>query len=145
MSPGTRGTRRHPRNSTFPKGTGRGVTSHGTTANDRLCRRLPVKRAEVRWYRFASPDKRRPVLVLTRDSIIPFLGEVTVAPVTTRIRDIPSEVLLSVEDGLPRECAVNCDHVQTVQRGKLGALITTLSPRVMDQVATAVRFALDLG
>ena len=104
-----------------------------------------MKRAEVRWYRFASPDKRRPVLVLTRDSIIPFLGEVTVAPVTTRIRDIPSEVLLSVEDGLPRECAVNCDHVQTVQRGKLGALITTLSPGVMDQVATAVRFALDLG
>ena len=58
------------------------------------------------------------------------------APITTRIRDIPSEVLLVVEDGLPRECAVNCDHVQTVQRGKLGALITTLSPVVMDQVAT---------
>ena len=104
-----------------------------------------MKRAEIRWYRFASPDKRRPVLVLTRDSIIPFLGEVTVAPVTTRIRDIPSEVFLSVEDGMARDCAVNCDHVQTVQRGKLGALITTLSPRVMEQVATAVRFALDLG
>ncbi len=144
MSPGTGGTRLRPGNSTFPRGTGRGVTNHGTTANDRPCR-LPVKRAEVRWYRFASPDKRRPVLVLTRDSIIPFLGEVTVAPITTRIRDIPSEVLLSVEDGLPRECAVNCDHVQTVQRGKLGALITTLSPGVMDQVATAARFALDLG
>ena len=117
----------------------------GTTALDRGRGTLPVKRAEIRWYRFASPDKRRPVLVLTRDSIIPYLGEVTVAPVTTRIRDIPSEVLLSMEDGMPRECAVNCDHVQTVQRGKLGALITTLSPRVMEQVATAVRFALDLG
>ena len=104
-----------------------------------------MKRAEVRWYRFASPDKRRPVLILTRDSIIPFLGEVTVAPITTRVRDIPSEVALSVEQGLPRECAVNCDHVQTVQRGKLGALITTIPPRVMDQVAAAVRFALDLG
>ena len=104
-----------------------------------------MKRAEVRWYRFAPPDKRRPVLVLTRDSIIPFLGEVTVAPITTRIRDIPSEVILSVDDGLPRECAVNCDHVQTVRRGKLGALVATLPPRVMEQVATAVRFALDLG
>ena len=83
--------------------------------------------------------------MLTRDSIIPFLGEVTVAPVTSRIRDIPSEVVLSVEDGVARECAVNCDHVQTVQRGKLGALITTLSPRVMEKVAVAVRFALDLG
>ena len=96
-----------------------------------------MKRAEVRWYRFAPPDKRRPVLVLTRDSVIPFLGEVTVAPITTRIRDIPSEVVLSDEDGLPRECAVNCDHVQTVQRGNLGALISTLPPRVMEQVATA--------
>ena len=104
-----------------------------------------MKRAEVRWYRFAPPDKRRPVLVLTRDSVIPFLGEVTVAPITTRIRDIPSEVVLSVDDGLPRDCAVNCDHLQTVQRGRLGALIATLSPRLMQQVATAVRFALDLG
>ena len=104
-----------------------------------------MKRAEVRWYRFAPPDKRRPVLVLTRDSVIPFLGEVTVAPITTRIRDIPSEVVLSVDDGLPRDCAVNCDHLQTVQRGRLGALIATLSPRLMQQVAIAVRFALDLG
>ena len=104
-----------------------------------------MKRSEVRWYRFAAPDKRRPVLILTRDSIIPYLGEVTVAPITTRIRDIPSEVLLAVDDGLPHACVVNCDHVQTVPRGKLGALIATLSPRVMEQVATAVRFALDLG
>ena len=104
-----------------------------------------MKRAEVRWYRFAPPDKRRPVLVLTRDSVIPFLGEVTVAPITTRIRDIPTEVVLSVDDGLPRDCAVNCDHLQTVQRGRLGALIVTFPPRLMQQVATAVRFALDLG
>ena len=145
MSPATGSTRRLARSSTFPRETGPGVTRRGTTALDRRRGTLPVKRAEIRWYRFASPDKRRPVLVLTRDSIIPYLGEVTVAPVTTRIRDIPSEVLLSMEDGMPRECAVNCDHVQTVQRGKLGALITTLSPRVMEQVATAVRFALDLG
>jgi len=121
------------------------VTRPGTTALDRRPETPPRKRAEIRWYRFASADKRRPVLVLTRESIIAYLGEVTVAPVTTRIRDIPSEVLLSVEDGMPRACAVNCDHVQTVQRGKLGALITTLSPRLMEQVATAVRFALDLG
>jgi mRNA interferase MazF len=104
-----------------------------------------MKRGEVRWYRFARPDKRRPVLVLTRDSVIPFLGEVTVAPITTRIRDIPSEVVLTVDDGLPHDCAVNCDHLQTVQRGRLGALIATLPPRLMQQVAVAVRFALDLG
>lgn len=103
-----------------------------------------MHRGEIRWYRFAHPDKRRPVVILTRDSIIPWLGEVTVAPITTNIRDIPSEVVLSVQDGLPRECAVNCDHLQTVPRGRLGVVITTLNPIRMDEVGTAVRFALAL-
>jgi len=102
-------------------------------------------RGEVRWYQFAAPDKRRPVVVLTRDSIIPSLGQVTVAPVTTRIRDIPSEVVLNREDGLARECAVNCDHLQTVPRGRLGATISRLSQEKMSRIATATRFALDLG
>ena len=102
-------------------------------------------RGEVRWYQFSAPDKRRPVVILTRDSIIPSLGELTVAPVTTRIREIPSEVVLSRDDGLPRECAVNCDHVQTVPRGRLGATISRLSEEKMQSVATALRFALDLG
>ncbi len=104
-----------------------------------------MHRGEIRWYRFAHPDKRRPVVILTRDSIIPWLGEITVAPITTNIRDIPSEVVLSIEDGLPRECAVNCDHLQTVPRGRLGVVIATLDPVRMDEVATAVCFALALG
>ena len=103
-----------------------------------------MRRGEIRWYRFAHPDKRRPVLILTRDSIIPSLGEVTVAPLTTRIRDIPSEVALSKEDGPPRDCAVNCDHLQTVPRGRLGRPVASLSTRKMEQVANAVRFALAL-
>ena len=103
-----------------------------------------IQRGEVRWYRFAAPDKRRPVLILTRDSIIPSLGEVTVAPVTTRIRDIPSEVPLSRHDGLPRDCAVNCDHLQTVAQRRLGSMIARLSDEKMARVATAVRFALGL-
>jgi mRNA interferase MazF len=107
--------------------------------------RRVIRRAEIRWYRCAAPDERRPVLVLTRDSIIPYLGQVTVAPVTTTIRDIPSEVRLSVDDGLPTECAVNCDHLQTVQRGKLGPLVATLPSSRMGKVATAVRFALALN
>lgn len=102
-------------------------------------------RGEVRWYQFSAPDKRRPVVILTRDSIIPSLGELTVAPITTRIREIPSEVVLSRDDGLPRECAVNCDHLQTVPRGRLGATISRLSEEKMQSVATALRFALDLG
>ena len=104
-----------------------------------------MMRGEVRWYQFAAPDKRRPVVVLTRDSIIPSLGEVTVAPVTTRIRDIPSEVTLTQNDGLPRDCAVNCDHLQTVPRGRLGATISRLSEQKMARVGAAIRFALDIG
>lgn len=104
-----------------------------------------MRRGEIRWYRFDHPDKRRPVVILTRDSIIPWLGEVTVAPITTNIRNIPSEVVLSVADGLPRDCAVNCDHLQTVSRGRLGVAVARLNPAKMDEVATAVRFALALG
>ena len=51
------------------------------------------------------------MLILTRDSALEFLGEVTVAPVTSVIRDIPTEVVLGPDDGMPRECAVNLDHL----------------------------------
>jgi len=104
-----------------------------------------MMRGEVRWYRFTHPDKRRPVLVLTRDSVLEYLGEVTVAPITTTVRDIPSEVFLSRNDGMPRDGVVNCDHLQTVSKTKLGGLITTLSAAKMCEVADAVFFALALG
>lgn len=101
-----------------------------------------MQRGEVRWYRFSSPDKRRPVLILTRDSALGSLGEVTIAPITTTVRDIPSEIVLTDQDGMPKTCAINLDHVQTVSKGKLGALITTLSTTRMDQVRSALLFAL---
>ena len=101
-----------------------------------------MRRGEVRWYRFGRPDKKRPVLVLTRDSALAFLGEVTVAPITTTLRDIPTEVVLTVADGMPRECAVNLDHLQTVPRGKVEALVTTLRRDRMDEVRGALLFAL---
>ena len=103
-----------------------------------------MKRGEIRWYKFKAPDKRRPVLILTRDSILEYLGEVTVAPVTSVIREIPSEVLLTKSDGMPRRCAVNFDHIQTVSRGKIGALITTLSSERLKEARRSIRFALDL-
>ena len=103
-----------------------------------------MRRGEIRWYKFQPPDKNRPVLILSRDPVIEYLGEVTIAPVTTTIRDIPSEVLLTKADGLPRECVVNCDHLQTVSKGKIGPLIATLSTSRMKEVAEAVSFALAL-
>jgi mRNA interferase MazF len=103
-----------------------------------------MKRGEIRWYKFKAPDKKRPVLILTRDSILEYLGEVTIAPITSTIRDIPSEVLLSRDDGMLRDCAINCDHIQTVSKGKIGSLITTLSMEKLKQVRRAILFALDL-
>ena len=103
-----------------------------------------MKRGEVRWYTFSRPDKRRPVVILTRDSGLEFLSEVTVAPLTSTIRDIPSEILLTKADGVPRDCAVNLDHIQTVSKKKLGSLITSLPTEKMAQVRDAIAFALGL-
>ena len=103
-----------------------------------------MKRGEVRWYKFAHPDKKRPVLILTRDSILEYLGEVTVAPVTSTVREIPSEVALSKQDGMMRTCAVNCDHLQTIAKGKIGSRVTTLSKDKMSRVTKAIGFALNL-
>ncbi|HVR09733.1 MAG TPA: type II toxin-antitoxin system PemK/MazF family toxin [Thermoanaerobaculia bacterium] len=99
-------------------------------------------RGEIRWYRFARPDKRRPVLVLTRDSVLDYLAEVTVAPITSTIRGLPSEVLLTAADGMPRDCAINCDHLQTVAQHRLGPVITALGRDRLDEVRAAVLFAL---
>lgn len=101
-----------------------------------------MKRGEVRWYRFSHPDKRRPVVILTRDSVLGFLGEVTIAPITTTIRDIPSEVLLTAADGMPRDCAVNLDHLQTVEKAKIGPLIAVLPRGKMNEVKSALFYAL---
>ena len=103
-----------------------------------------MKRGEVRWYTFKKPDKKRPVLILTRDTIIEYLGEITIAPITSTIRNIPSEVFLSKHDGMSRDCAVNCDHLQTVSKAKVGSIITTLTGKQMNKVKAAICFALDL-
>ncbi len=61
-----------------------------------------MKHGEMRWYNFIKPDKKRPVLILTRNSVLEHLGEITIAPITSTIRYIPSEVFLSKTDGMPR-------------------------------------------
>jgi mRNA interferase MazF len=103
-----------------------------------------MKRGEIRWYKFKAPDKKRPVLILTRDSILEYLAEVTIAPITSTVRDIPSEVFLSKQDGMTKDCAINFDHIQTVSKGKMGSLITTLSTDKLEQVRAAIEFAMDL-
>ncbi len=102
-----------------------------------------VKQGDIYWYTFQAPDKRRPVLILTRNSAISFLSGITVAPLTTVIRGIPSEVLLTPEeDGVPEDCVINTDNIQTVQKSRLGALIAHLSQEKMREVREAIEFSL---
>ena len=102
-----------------------------------------VTQGDVYWYTFRAPDKRRPVLILTRSSAIPFLTGVTVAPITTTIRGIPSEIPLTPgEDGVFEDCAVSTDKIRTVQKANLGGFITRLSPERMRQLRDAVEFSL---
>ena len=103
-----------------------------------------MKRGEIRWYKFKALDKKRPVLILTRDSILEYLGEATVAPITSTVRDIPSEVFLTKHDGMPKDCAINLDHIQTVSKEKIGSLITTISLDKLKRVRDAIAFALNL-
>jgi len=101
-----------------------------------------MKRGDIRWYTFEPPDKRRPVLILTRDSAISVLNTVTVAPITATMRGIPTEVFLDRSDGMPSDCAVNLDHLQTIPKSKVGPLLTTLSNQRLAEVQQAVDFAL---
>lgn len=103
-----------------------------------------MKRGDIRWYRFKAPDKKRPVVILTRDSILDYLGEVTIAPITSTIRNIPSEVFLSEPDGMPSDCVINFDHIQTVSKNRIGSLITILSPERLKEIREAILFSLHL-
>jgi mRNA interferase MazF len=82
------------------------------------------------------------VVILTRESALEYLNEVTIAPITSTIRDIPSEVLLSRSDGLPHDCVANLDHLQTVSKARIGESIATLSPQRMKELRQALLFAL---
>jgi len=96
----------------------------------------------VRWYRFARPDKQRPVVVLTRASIVDHLARVTVAPVTSTIRGVASEVALGTEDGLKQPCAINLHNIVTVPKEGLGRRVAQLNERRLDQICAAIAFAL---
>ena len=103
-----------------------------------------MKQGDVYWYTFRAPDKRRPVLILTRNASIPYLTSLTVATITTAIRGIPTEVLLSPADGLYADCAVNLDNLQTIPKAGLDEYIASLSPELLREVRAAIEFALAL-
>ena len=101
-----------------------------------------VARGDVRLYKFAPADKRRPVMILTRDSSIPYLSSVTVAPNTSTVRGVPSEVLLDENDGMKSRCVVNLHSAVTVRKQRLGRSAGQLSPARMSEVCAALRFSM---
>jgi mRNA interferase MazF len=86
-----------------------------------------VRRGEIRCFTFAAPDKRRPVLLLTRDAVVDALNEIIVVPATRTVRGLATELLLTTDDGLPAACALNFDHVSLARRDRLGSVIATLA------------------
>lgn len=100
-----------------------------------------VNRGEVWLYTFKAPDKRRPVVVLSRQEVIPLLRTAMVAPITSAIRGAPSEVIVGIEDGLRNDSAVNLDHLQTVERRLLRQFLGTLRPEKMNEVCRALSIA----
>jgi mRNA interferase MazF len=103
-----------------------------------------MRRGEIRWATLPPPQGDRPVLLVSRDGAIERRTRVTVAPLTRRIRGLPVEVVLSRNDGVPQESAVNLDEIMTVPKATITNLITQLSDLKMAEVATAIRFAMAL-
>lgn len=104
-----------------------------------------LARGEVWSYRFRAPDKRRPVVILSRDEAIEVLGTVLVAPVTSTIRDLPSQVVIGAAEGLDHDSAVSLDHVQCVDRAKLIRRLGRLSPDRMREICSALAVATGCG
>ena len=101
-----------------------------------------VKRGEVWWAQWDPPIGRRPTVLLSRDAAYPVRLSITVAPVTTRIRGIGTEVRLGPGDGLSRPCVVNLDDIDTIPKARVLDYIATLTPQRMLAVEAAIRYAL---
>ena len=80
--------------------------------------------------------------MLTRESAVTYLSTVTVAPVTSTIRGVPSEVVLDEADGMKKPCAVNLHNMVTVSQQRLGRLMARLSDARMGEICAAVRFSI---
>ena len=101
-----------------------------------------MNRGEIWSFEFKKPDKARPVVILTRQEMIPHLHTVTAAPITRTIRGVPSEVLVGTDEGLKEASAVNLHHLVTIPKSQLHRFIGSLSPAKMTEVLEAMLFAL---
>ena len=103
-----------------------------------------MKRGEIWWAELGAPAGRRPVLLLSRNEAYLVRELVTVAPITTRIRNIPSEVPLGLEDGLPKSCVINLDTISTIAKSSLSERLSILTAEKVKAVETSLHFALGM-
>jgi len=104
-----------------------------------------MRRGEVWWADLPAPAGRRPIVLLSRNEAYAVRELVTVAPITTRVRRIPTEVPLGPAEGLPKACVVNLDTITTIPRRSLTQPIGPLSPDKLAAVERALMFALGLA
>jgi mRNA-degrading endonuclease toxin of MazEF toxin-antitoxin module len=97
-----------------------------------------IQRGDIRWFRFEHPDKRRPVLVLGRDELLPSWSLVPVIPISTQIRGLAWEVQLSPDDGVPSACVLKPEWIRAVERSGLGPRIATFSEDRWPEVERAL-------
>lgn len=103
-----------------------------------------MRRGEVWWAELPSPVGKRPVVLLSRDEAYAIRNAVTVGEVTSTIRNIPVEVPLGPEDGLPKKCVVNLDTIVTIRKELLSERICLLRSDKIEQVNKAMKFALSI-
>ncbi|KPA11160.1 PemK family transcriptional regulator [Candidatus Magnetomorum sp. HK-1] len=103
-----------------------------------------MQRGEIWWADLPSPMGRRPVLLLSRNEAYEVRNAITVAQVTTTIRNIPVEVKLGPKDGLPKKCVANLDTIATINKNLVTEKIAMLSNSKIKQVDDAIKFALSL-
>jgi mRNA interferase MazF len=103
--------------------------------------RVEISRGDIWNYEFRRPDKRRPVVVLSRPEALSVLHTVIVAPITSTIRGLPSEVLVGTAEGLKHDSAVNLDHIQTVERALLSHYLGRLDDTKLRAVCRALAVA----
>ncbi len=92
----------------------------------------------------AHLDKARPVLILTRELVRPHLARVTIAPITSTVRGLSTEVPVGTPNGLEQECVVSCDNIVTVPNDTIGHQVGYLLPSQEPELAEAIRLAFDL-
>ncbi len=103
-----------------------------------------MRQGQIWWAQLPAPAGRRPVVLLSRNQAYAVRSAVTVAIITRTIRNIPVEVRLSKEEGIPKECVINCDTILTVGKSCLEERVTALSPGKWAEVVRALKFALNL-